>query len=35
MDDTAHWHGAPIGDAAYGKARPELEATLAELEARL
>ncbi len=35
MEDNAHWHGAPIDDASYAKARPELEATLAELEARL
>jgi len=35
MEDNAHWHGAPIDDGAYAQARPELEATLAELEARL
>jgi transketolase len=35
MEDNAHWHGAPIDDASYAKARPELEARLAELEARL
>jgi len=35
MEDNAHWHGAPIDDASYARARPELEATLAELEARL
>ena len=34
MEDNAHWHGAPIDDAAYAKARPELEAGLAALEAR-
>lgn len=35
MEDNAHWHGAPIDDASYCRARPELEARLAELEARL
>ena len=35
MEDNAHWHGAPIDDATYAKARPELEAGLAALEARL
>jgi len=35
MENNAHWHGAPIDDTTYAKARPELEATLAELEARL
>jgi len=35
MENNAHWHGAPIDDATYAKARPELVATLAELEARL
>jgi transketolase len=35
MEDNAHWHGAPIDDASYARARPELLATLATLEARL
>jgi transketolase len=35
MEDNAHWHGATIDDATYARARPELEATLAELEVRL
>lgn len=35
MENDAHWHGAPIDDATYAKARPELVTTLAELEAQL
>ena len=35
MEDTHTWHGAPIGDDDYSKARPELLATLSELEATL
>lgn len=35
MEDNHKWHGAPIGDDDYVKARPELLATLNELEARL
>jgi len=35
MEDNAYWHGAPIDDASYGKARAELVATVAELEAGL
>lgn len=35
MEDNHQWHGAPIGDDDYKKARPELLATLKELEAKL
>lgn len=35
MEDNAAWHGAPVDDAAYAKARPELLARLNELEAML
>jgi len=35
MEDNAYWHGAPIDDASYAKARAELLATLAALEAEL
>jgi transketolase len=31
MEDNAHWHGAPIDDATYAKARQELLQTLEEL----
>ena len=35
MEDNYLWHGAPIGDDTYAKARPELLQTLKELEATL
>jgi len=35
MEDNHKWHGAPIGDDDYAKARPELLATLHALEAAL
>ncbi len=35
MEDNHKWHGAPIGDDDYVKARPELIATLKELETQL
>ncbi len=35
MQDTHKWHGAPVGDEEYEKARPELLKTLNELEAAL
>ncbi len=35
MENNAHWHGAPIDDATYARARSELLATLAEREAQL
>ncbi len=35
MEDNHKWHGAPIGDEDYAKARPELLTTLHELEAKL
>jgi len=35
MEDNHKWHGAPIGDEDYTKARPELLTTLKELEANL
>ncbi len=35
MENNAYWHGAPIDDANYAKARQELLQTLKELEARL
>ncbi|MCX6638113.1 MAG: transketolase [Acidobacteria bacterium] len=35
MEDDAYWHGAVIDDATHAKARAELVATLAGLEARL
>lgn len=35
MQDTHKWHGAPVGDSDYEKARPELLATLKDLEAKL
>lgn len=31
MEDKSQWHGAPIDDASYSKARPELLAKLDEL----
>ncbi|NJL73260.1 MAG: hypothetical protein HC888_17840 [Candidatus Competibacteraceae bacterium] len=31
MEDTHVWHGSPVTDEAYAKARPELESRLAEL----
>ncbi|WP_321991246.1 transketolase [Marispirochaeta aestuarii] len=34
MEDNHKWHGAPIDDETYAKARPELEAGLAKLEAK-
>lgn len=33
MEDNAQWHGAPIDDETYAKARPELVQTLRTLEA--
>jgi transketolase len=35
MEDDAYWHGAVIDDSTHAKARAELMATLAGLEARL
>lgn len=35
MEDNAYWHGSPIDAESYARGRPELEATLAELEAKL
>ena len=35
MEDTHTWHGAPVDDATYTKALPELEQGLAALEAQL
>ncbi|MSU69848.1 MAG: transketolase [Opitutaceae bacterium] len=35
MTDTAKWHGAPVDDDVYARARPELLATLGRLEAAL
>jgi transketolase len=35
MEDDAYWHGAVIDDATHAKARAELMATLAGLEAKL
>jgi len=35
MEDNHKWHGAPIDDETYAKARPELMKTLSELEAKL
>ena len=32
MTDTSKWHGAPVDEEAYAKARPELLATLSQLE---
>ncbi len=34
-EDTHKFHGAPIDDQSFAKGRPELEKTLAELEAAL
>ncbi len=35
MEDNAHWHGSPVDDATYAKARPELVAALRKLEENL
>lgn len=35
MENNAYWHGAPIDDESYRKARAELLTTLAELEVHL
>jgi transketolase len=35
MEDSAHWHGAPVDDESYARGRAELLATLEELEAKL
>jgi transketolase len=35
MEDNAYWHGAPIDDASYAKARAELLTTLVELGGKL
>ena len=35
MEDNAYWHGSPVDDASYSKARPELLAELQRLEAGL
>lgn len=35
MEDNHKWHGAPIDDENFSKAEPELEAGLAELEAKI
>jgi transketolase len=33
MEDNAYWHGSPVDDESYAKARPELLAELERLEA--
>jgi transketolase len=35
MQDTHKWHGSPVDDESYKKARPELESRLVELERML
>lgn len=35
MEDNYQWHGAPVDDATYAKARPELIETLEELGRQL
>lgn len=35
MEDSAYWHGAPIDDLTYAKARPELLRRLQALEEQL
>jgi transketolase len=35
MEGLSKWHGSPVDDASWAAARPELEAALAEAEARL
>lgn len=35
MEDNYVWHGSPVDDAAYSKARPELLSTLDKLEKAL
>jgi len=35
MEDSAYWHGSPVDDESYVKARAELLATLTRLEASL
>ncbi len=35
MEDNAFWHGSPVDDASYVKARAELLSTLARLEVKL
>jgi transketolase len=35
MTDNSKWHGAPVDQDAYAKARPELLATLSQLETAL
>ena len=35
MEDNYVWHGSPVDDDTYASARPELLATLSELEAKL
>jgi transketolase len=35
MEDNAYWHGSPVDDASYAKARLELLAELARLETEL
>jgi transketolase len=35
MENNYQWHGAPVDDAAYSKARPELAATLEDLRRAL
>jgi hypothetical protein len=35
MEDSAFWHGSPVDDASYVKARAELLATLSKLEEKL
>ena len=35
MEDKSQWHGAPVDDATYAKARPELIETLEELGRQL
>jgi transketolase len=35
MENSHAWHGAPVGDDDYSKAKPQLEQRLTELEAQL
>ncbi|MBS1877507.1 MAG: transketolase [Acidobacteria bacterium] len=35
MEDSAYWHGSPVDDTSYEKARAELLAGLARMEAEL
>jgi transketolase len=35
MEDNAYWHGSPVDDTSYARARAELLETLADLELKL